>query len=278
MSHGADVLYDLRRRLQCLLDCPFDPPCCHTGGLDPTCEPGHELPGTSQRGPGARAIGLKLPDSIPYLWQGSGRSAWTGLRAVRPPLKSGPICLRVFDKARRVSLKGRRLAPRELLSPSGHSYGTYLEWIDLTALSTCSYRTILRGTRRTVWRLLGACLGLAGAVPCREAAMQSLHQGKSAGLNCPPRQTCRSSSRQSHGSAPSFLRLALDCISLFSPVILGPTTWGLSSGPAKTFKTGRRRSFMLEYESLSRCRVSKANTNSCTCGPMIPILMHDQCP
>ncbi|CAK0784113.1 hypothetical protein CVIRNUC_007316 [Coccomyxa viridis] len=82
--------------------------------------------------------------------------------------------------------------------------------------------------------------------------MQSLHQGKSAGLNCPPRQTCRSSSRQSHGSAPSFLRLALDCISLFSPVILGPTTWGLSSGPAKTFKTGSgKRSSSLCFSSLS---------------------------
>ena len=99
--------------------------------------------------------------------------------------------------------------------------------------------------------------------------MQSLHQGKSAGLNCPPRQTCRSSSRQSHGSTPSFLRLALDCSSLFSPVILGPTTWGLSSGPAKTFKTGRCRSVMLKYEALRSRRVSKANTNSYTCGPMI---------
>ena len=98
--------------------------------------------------------------------------------------------------------------------------------------------------------------------------MQSLHQGKSAGLNNPPRQTCRSSSRQSHGSTPSFLRLALDCISLFSPVILGPTTWGLSSGPAKTFKTGRRRSVLLQSTALRDCRASKAHTNFCSCGPM----------
>ena len=69
--------------------------------------------------------------------------------------------------------------------------------------------------------------------------MQSLHQGKSAGLSCPPRHPSRSSSaRQSHGSTPSFLRLALDCISLFSPVVLGPASWGLSSGPAKSFKSG----------------------------------------
>jgi hypothetical protein len=69
--------------------------------------------------------------------------------------------------------------------------------------------------------------------------MQSLHQGKSAGLSCPPRHPSRSSSaRQSHGSTPSFLRLALDCISLFSPVVLGPAGWGLSSGPAKSFKSG----------------------------------------
>ncbi|CAL5230039.1 g13484 [Coccomyxa viridis] len=83
--------------------------------------------------------------------------------------------------------------------------------------------------------------------------MQSLQQGKSAGLNCPPRHPCRSSSaRQSHGTAPSFLRLALDCISLFSPVILGHASWALSTGPAKVFKSGNgKRSSALCFSDLS---------------------------
>lgn len=90
--------------------------------------------------------------------------------------------------------------------------------------------------------------------------MQSLHQGKSAGLSCPPRHPSRSSSaRQSHGSTPSFLRLALDCISLFSPVVLGPASWGLSSGPAKSFKSGGCHvHYSRHYDTPRSCRASKA--------------------
>ena len=119
-----------------------------------------------------------------------------------------------------------------------HRIGTLLRGSCLQS-NTSSAQEVSSHPRRASGRSVGAASIQGGKLHL--GAMQSLHQGKSAGLNCPPRHTHRASStRQSHGSSPSFLRLALDCISLFSPVVLGPTSWGLSAGPAKPFKSGRR--------------------------------------